>query len=118
MKAHHLQLNLPKTELLVFTGKPTIHHSICIQTEALSLAPSKVARNLGVMIDQLTFKDHITSVACSCRFALLNIRKIIPYLTQHATQLLVQAMVISHLDYCNALLTGLPACAVKPQQMV
>ena len=68
--------------------------------------------------DQLTFKDHVTSVARSCRFALLNIRKIRPYLTQHATQLLVQAMVISRLDYCNALLTGLPACAVKPLQMV
>ena len=40
------------------------------------------------------------------------------YLTQHAPQLLVQAMVISHLDYCNALLTGLPACAEKPLQMV
>jgi len=54
------------------------------------------------------------SVARSCRFALLNIRKIRPYLTQHATQLLVQFMVISFLDYCNALLTALPACAVKP----
>ncbi|XP_072222435.1 uncharacterized protein [Leuresthes tenuis] len=119
MKAHHLQLNLPKTELLVFPAKPTVQHSICIQTESLSLAPSKVAGNLGVMIDdQLTFKDHVTSVARSCRFALLNIRKIRPYLTQHATQLLVQAMVISRLDYCNALLTGLPACAVKPLQMV
>ena len=64
MKAHHLQLNLPKTELLVFPAKPTIHYSICIQTESLSLAPSKVARNLGVIIDdQLTFKDHFTSVA-------------------------------------------------------
>ena len=27
-------------------------------------------------------------------------------------------MVITRLDYCNALLTGLPACAVKPLQMV
>ena len=50
MKAHHLQLNLSKTEPLVFPAKPTIHHSICIQTESLSLAPSKVARNLGVMM--------------------------------------------------------------------
>ena len=80
---------------------------------------NQIARNLGVMIDdQLTFKDHVTSVARSCRFAMLNIRKIRPYLTQHANQLLVQAMVISRLDYCNALLTGLPACAVKPLQMV
>ena len=88
-------------------------------TDPTVTAPSKAARNLGVMIDdQLTFKDHVTCVARSCRFALLNIRKIRPYLTQQATQLLVQAMVISHLDYCNALLTGLPACAVKPLQMV
>ena len=29
-------------------------------------------------------------------------------------RLLVQFMVISHFDYCSALLTGLPACAVKP----
>ena len=54
----------------------------------------------------------------SCRYTLYNIRKIRPYLTQYATQLLVQAMVISRLDYCNALLTGLPACAIKPLQMI
>ena len=39
------------------------------------------------------------------------------YLSLHATQLVVQFMVIYRLDYCNALLTGLPACAVKPLQM-
>ena len=66
------------------------------------------------MDDQLTFTDHIASVSLSCRFALFNIRKNSPYLTQHATGLLVQTLVISHLDYCNALLTGLPECVVKP----
>src|SRR4029434_6614628 len=35
-----------------------------------------------------------------------------------ATQLLVQILVSSRLDYCNALLTGLPACVVKPLQMI
>src|SRR4029434_7036620 len=58
------------------------------------------------------------SVSRSCRFALFNIRKIRPYLTQYATQLLVHTMVNSSLDYCNALLTGLPACVVKPLQMI
>src|SRR4029434_3941797 len=30
----------------------------------------------------------------------------------------VQTLVSSSLDYCNALLTGLPACVVKPLQMI
>src|SRR4029434_3703975 len=76
-------------------------------------------RNLGVIIDdQMTFTDHISSVSWSCRFALFNIRKIRPYLTQYATQLLVQTLMSSRLDYCNDLLTGLPACVGKPLQMI
>ena len=68
----------------------------------LPLYYSKTARNLGVIIDdQLTFTDHIASVSRSYRFALFNIRKIRPYLTQYATQLLVQTLVISCLDYCK-----------------
>ena len=79
---------------------------------SLSLVPSKTARNLCVIIDdQLTFTAHIASVSRSCRFALYNIRKIRPYLTQYATR-------SSCLDYCNALLTDLPACVVKPLQMI
>ncbi len=74
---------------------------------------------LGVIFDdQLTFKDHIAKTARSCRFALHNIRKIRPFLTQHAEQLLVQALVIFRLDYCNALLAGLPSCTMKPLQMI
>ena len=119
MKGHHLQLNLSKTELLVLPAKQAIHHDISIKIDSLSVPPTKVARNLGVMIDdQLTFADHVASVARSCRFSLFNIRKIRPYLTQHATQLLVQTLVISRLDYCNVLLSGLPACAVRPLQMI
>jgi len=67
-----------------------------------------LVRNLGVIFDdQLTFSDHIKKTARSCRFAMHNIRKIKPLLTEQATQLLVQALVISRLDYCNALLAGL-----------
>ncbi|KAK5890680.1 hypothetical protein CesoFtcFv8_014174 [Champsocephalus esox] len=40
-----------------------------------------------------------------------------PQLTQKATQVLVQALVISRLDYCNSLLAGLPACAIRPLQL-
>ncbi len=33
-------------------------------------------------------------------------------------QLLVQALVLSRLDYCNALLAGLPASSIKPLQLI
>ncbi len=68
--------------------------------------------------DKLNFSDDITKTTQSCRFALYNIRKIRPFLSEHATQLLVQALVLSRLDYCNALLAGLPANSIKPLQLI
>ncbi|XDV31030.1 hypothetical protein PO909_033807 [Leuciscus waleckii] len=119
MKQHHLQFSLAKTELLVFPASPTLQHDFTIQLGSSSITPSRSIRNLGVLFDdQLTFKDHIAKTARSCRFALHNIRKIRPFLTEYATQLLVQALVIFRLDYCNALLAGLPLCAIKPLQMI
>ncbi len=119
MKEHHLQLNLAKTELLVFPATPTLQHDFTIQLGSSTITPSSSVRNLGVIFDdQLTFKDHIAKTARSCRFVLHNIRKIRPFLTLLAAQLLVQALVISRLDYCNALLAGLPSCTIKPLQMI
>ncbi len=119
MTEHHLQLNLAKTELLVLPATPTLQHDFTIQLGSSTIAPSTSVRNLGVIFDdQLTFKEHIAKTARSCRFALHNIRKIRPFLTEHAAQLLVQALVISRLDYCNALLAGLPSNTIKPLQMI
>ncbi len=112
---HHLHLNLVKTELLVFPATPALQHDFTIKLGSSTITPSASVRNLGVIFDdQLTFKEHIAKTARSCRFALHNIRKIRPFLTEHAAQLLVQALVISRLDYCNALLAGLPSNTIKP----
>ncbi len=119
MKEHHLQLNLAKTELLVVPATLTLQHDFSIQLGTSIITPSTSVRNLGVIFDdQLTFKEHIAKTARSCRFALHNIRKIRPFLTEHAAQLLVQALVVSRLDYCNALLAGLPSNTIKPLQMI
>ncbi len=119
MKEHHLQLNLAKTELLVFPATPILQHDFTIQQGTSTITPSTLVRNLGVIFDdQLTFKEHTAKTARSCRFALHNIRKIRPFLIKHAAQLLVQALVISRLDYCNALLAGLPSNTIKPLQMI
>ncbi len=46
------------------------------------------------------------------------LKKIRPFLSEHATQLLVQALVLSRLEYCNALLAGFPASSIKPLQLI
>lgn len=48
----------------------------------------------------------------------MQCRKIRSFLSEQATQLLVQALVLSRLDYCNVLLAGLPACTSKPLQLI
>uniref|UniRef100_A0A8C2J8N4 Reverse transcriptase domain-containing protein n=1 Tax=Cyprinus carpio TaxID=7962 RepID=A0A8C2J8N4_CYPCA len=119
MNDHHLQLNLTKTELLVVPPNPSLNHNYSIQLGSSTITPSRTARNLGAVMDhQLSFTDHIASTTRSCRFALYNNRKIRPFLSEQATQLLVQALVLSRLDYCNALLVGLPACTFKPLQLI
>ncbi len=110
MKDHHLQLNLAKTELLVVSASPSqFHHNFTFQLGSSTITPSKTAKNLGVVI---------CKICRSCRFALYNIKKIRPFLSEHATQLLVQDLVLSRLDYCNALLAGLPASSIKPLQLI
>ncbi|XP_056612411.1 uncharacterized protein LOC130428419 isoform X2 [Triplophysa dalaica] len=119
MNDHHLQLKVSMTELLAIPADTKTHHSLSIQLGSSTITSSRKARNLGVVIDdQLNFTDQIASTARSCRFILYNIRKIRPFLSEHATQVLVQALVLSRLDYCNALLGGLPACTTKPLQVI
>ncbi|XP_064190187.1 uncharacterized protein LOC135254133 [Anguilla rostrata] len=97
MDNHHLKLNPGDT---VVSSSPT-------------------AKNLRVMMDnRLSLSQNITAVSRTCRFFLYNIRRIRPFLTTYATQLLVQAMVLSRLDYCNSLLAGLPASAIRPLQLI
>ena len=70
------------------------------------------------MDNRLSLSENITAVTRTCRFFLYNIRRIRPFLTTYSTQLLVQAMVLSCLDYCNSLLAGLPASAIRPLQLI
>ena len=112
-------MNPDKTDLLFFPAKSSPIRDLTISVDNALVSSGTTAKNLGVILDsQLSFKAHISAVARSCRYTLYNIRRIRPFLTQESAQLLIQASVISKLDYCNSLLTGLPACALKPLQMI
>ncbi|XP_061103497.1 uncharacterized protein LOC133132217, partial [Conger conger] len=119
MTSHHLKLNLAKTELLYIPAKSSPSIDLSLTVEDFVVSSSRTAKNLGVTLDNcLTLAPQVSSTPRTCRFFLYNIRRIRHLLTEKATQLLVQALVISRLDYCNSLLAGLPACAIKPLQLV
>ncbi|XP_075968214.1 uncharacterized protein LOC142971545 [Anarhichas minor] len=119
MTTHHLKLNLDKTELLFLPGNGCPHRDLSITIDDTVVTPTRTARNLGVTLDdQLSFSANIASVTRSCRFLLYNIRRIRPFLTDETAQVLIQALVISRLDYCNSLLAGAPASAIRPLELV
>ena len=70
------------------------------------------------MDSALNFKQHIKN---KCKTAMFNLQRISAtrkYLTRSATNKLMVSLVISHLDYANALLGRLPKCSIDQLQRV
>ena len=77
------------------------------------IEPAGVVRNLGVMIDaQLSMHEHVSRTAQVCFFHLRRLRSVRQLLGSDVTVNLVVALVFSRLDYCNAVLAGLPAATL------
>ncbi len=50
MKDHHLQLNLAKTELLVVSANPLLHHNFTFQLDSSTMNPSKQQKTLELWL--------------------------------------------------------------------
>ena len=73
----------------------------------------------GVYVDgELSMTDHIKKLSQSCFFQLRQLRTIRRSLSKEATRLLLHAFVVSRLDYCNALFTGLPSKSIGNLQVI
>jgi hypothetical protein len=110
MSAHFLQLNAGKTEIIVF-GSPTILNELSIQGTFLDADTcvrfSPVVKNLGFRIDShLNFKQQVACLKSTCFNKLRYIAKMKPFLTTKQMGTLVQAVIVSSLDYCNAMYYG------------
>ena len=63
-------------------------------------------------------EGQIKSIIKKCFFNIRNIGKIRKYLDEDSCKMLVNNLIISHLDYCNALYHGLPDCLLNQLQRV
>ena len=67
-------------------------------------------RNLGAWFDaNMNMTTHINSICQGIYCHLHNIRRIRKYLSYDNRKSIVQAIIMSQLDYCNGLLYGTPA---------
>ena len=66
----------------------------------------------------MNLEQHVKDVCKSAFYHIQNISKRRDCLTQNDTETLVHAFISSKLDFCNALLYGLPQCVIDKLQRV
>ena len=120
MDLNELKLNHDKTEVMLIHSKyrpsPSFQ-SLCIGDESVTAPQS--ARSLGVIFDEhMSFHAHVSSICRSSFYHLRNLSRIRKYFTQESAEVAVHAFVTSKLDYCNALLFGLPKYQLQRLQYV
>ena len=105
-----LKLNPGKTEIIVFGSKSqrqkiSSQFPVSILGNLLHLAD--FAKNLGVWFDaEFSLSEHVKKTCKACFLQMRNLRRIRQYLTPKVAVLAANALVGSHLDYCNSLFRG------------
>ena len=121
MDSNRLKMNSTKTEFILFGHKTQLKkcETVNISVVGETVERSSDIKYLGVWLDQsLNLKLHIKK---KCRIAMLNLQRIKlirDSLTVEACKVLVHGMVISHLNYANAIFAGLPSCDIMKLQRV
>ena len=112
MLCNKLKLNDEKTEVLCSGPQRALS---LINEKSLRVGGNEIlfsdcVKSLGVYLDpSLTMRQHISYICKSAYFELRKISSIRPFLTQFAAVQLVSSLILSRLDYCNAILAGLPS---------
>ena len=111
-----LQLNSEKTEaMLIGTRQKLSSISVnTLQPDDTTVPLSDSVKSLGVLLNNtLSMENFISQTARSCYYQLRRISSVRKYLSTEATVKLVTSLILSRLDYCNSLLSGLPASSVQ-----
>ena len=110
MCSNQLKMNDTKTEFISFgTRQQLAKFSLSeINVGSEQVSSSSEVKYLGIWLDrELSLEKHISEKCKTASHSLYNIRKMRNYLDFNSIQTIIKALVISHLDYGNALFYGL-----------
>ena len=83
------------------------------------MKPTDVIHDLGILLDsKLTMRRHVSKMVGDCFYHLLWLQQLQRYVDIDTMKQLVSAFIFSRLDYCNAVLYGLPQSNISPLQRV
>ena len=121
MGRNRLMMNEKKTEFVAFGWRNTLDN-LAVGSIIVGGGPVEVfssVKYLGVWLDNtLDMKELISDRCRIASLKLYNIRKIKKDLCRESLTRLINALVLSHLDYSNALLSGLPDSIIRPLQTI
>ena len=120
MSEHFLLLNPGKTEIIVFGPKKVLTDleiNGVFLTQSVCIRLITEAKNLGFTLDSsLRLDPQIKKLKASVCHKLRNISKMKQFLSEKQLQIITQALVISSLDYCNAIYIGANKGLIKQLQ--
>ena len=121
LRENRLLLNGNKTKMITFGTKQrlTVATNIHVTVDGCLISPDATTKNLGIVYDSTLSTEHQVNAACRGAYLRLhNISRIRRFITQEATQTLIQAFVISKLHCGNALLSGVSTNLLRKLQRV
>ena len=121
MQTNFLKLNENKTEFIILELSQQLKKvgniTIRIGEDIIPNVPA--VKNLGMFLDaELKHTIHINKLTSSSFNTLHNITCVRCDLDQESTKILVQALILSKLDYCNSLFLGIPKCNIAKLQRI
>lgn len=122
LKENSLQFNGDKTEVMYCTAgqiQRPLPANFWPDKSNNILNSANTVRNLGVLLDSnLQLNSQVNKTVTTCLSLLRALRKILPLLPISARSQVVQSVVLSRIDYCNALLLGAPDSLLRKLQRV
>ena len=121
MDLNRLKMNCSKTEFILMGSRQQLKK---LETDSINICGNTISSSpqvkyLGTHLDQtLSLKSHITKKCKTAMFNLLRIKNVRHLFDLESVTTIILTLVISHLDYANTIMVGLPMTDLKKLQRV